>query len=216
MSDIVVSRTAYRFTNKMHEDHPEALAQLSNGHPYDVSTNIFERLPQVFFDEKPDDGNDYIRILGRMDNARVLKYVRRDYIRVVENLDDYKVFLSKANGTGELGETLTPPIVGNPGVGNTETFISIGKFATIGEAEALCKYIATKFARALLGALKTTQDITPEKWKFVPQQDFSDQSDIDWSLSIDEINSLLYDKYHLSEKERAFIDEKVQAMKAMG
>ena len=212
MSDIVVSRTAYRFTNKMHEDHPEALAQLSNGHPYDVSTNIFDRLPQVFFDEKPDDVNDYIRILGRMDNARVLKYVRRDYIREVKNLDDYKVFLSKANGTGELGETLTPPIVGNPGVGNTETFISIGKFATIGEAEALCKYIATKFARALLGALKTTQDITPEKWKFVPLQDFSEHSDIDWSLSIDEINSLLYDKYHLSEKERAFVDEKVQAM----
>lgn len=46
MSEIVVSRTAYRFTDLMHKEHPEAISQLSNGHPYDVSTNIFERLPQ--------------------------------------------------------------------------------------------------------------------------------------------------------------------------
>lgn len=212
MSDIVVSRTAYRFTDLMHEEHPEAMSQLSNGHPYDVSTNIFERLPQVFFDEKPNDGKEYIRILGRMDNARMLKYVRRDYIRDVGNLDGYKVFMAKANGTGTYGETLTPPIVGEPAVGNTESFISIGDFYTVGEAMAIKKYISTKFVRALLGALKTTQDITPEKWKFVPQQDFSEASDIDWSLSVEEINAFLYKKYNLSDAEIRFINEKVQAM----
>ena len=213
MSDIVVSRTAYRFTDFMHKDHPEAIGQLSEGHPYDVSTNIFERLPQVFFDDKPDDGNDYIRILGRMDNTRTMKFVRRDYIREVENLDGYKVFMAKANGTGAFGETLTPPIVGEPSVGNTETFISIGEFYTLSEAMALKKYIATKFVRALLGALKTTQDITPEKWKFVPQQDFSETSDIDWSRSVEEIDAFLYKKYKLTDAEICFINEKVQAMK---
>lgn len=212
MSDIVVSRTAYRFTDLMHEEHPEAMSQLSNGHPYDVSTNIFERLPQVFFDEKPNDGYDYIRILGRVDNSRVLKYLRRDYIREVENLDGYKVFMSKANGTGAYGETLTLPITGEPAVGNTETFISIGNFCTVSEANALKKYISTKFLRALLGALKTTQDITPEKWKFVPQQNFSETSDIDWSRSVEEIDVLLYKKYNLTDAEIRFIDEKVQAM----
>lgn len=212
MSDIVVSRTAYRFTDLMHKEHPEAMSQLSNGHPYDVSTNIFERLPQVFFDEKPNDGNEYIRILGRIDNARIMKYVRRDYIREVENLDGYKVFMAKANGTGAYGETLTPPIVGEPAVGNTESFISIGNFCTDSEASALMKYISTKFVRALLGTLKTTQDITPEKWKFVPQQDFSEASDIDWSLSVEEIDALLYKKYNLSGEEIRFINENVQAM----
>lgn len=213
MSDIVVSRTAYRFTDLMHKDHPEAIGQLSEGHPYDVSTNIFERLPQIFFDEKPDDGKDYIRILGRVDNTRTMKFVRRDYIREVENLDGYKVFMAKANGTGAFGETLTPPIIGEPSVGNTETFISIGEFYTLSEAMALKKYIATKFVRALLGALKTTQDITPEKWKFVPQQDFSEASDIDWSRSVEEIDVFLYKKYKLTDAEIRFIDEKVQAMK---
>lgn len=212
MSDIVVSRTAYRFTDLMHKEHPEAMSQLSNGHPYDVSTNIFERLPQVFFGEKPNDCNEYIRIIGRIDNARIMKYVRRDYIREVENLDGYKVFMAKANGTGAYGETLTPPIVGEPAVGNTESFISIGNFCTGSEASALMKYISTKFVRALLGALKTTQDITPEKWKFVPQQDFSEASDIDWSLSVEDIDALLYKKYNLTDTEIRFINEKVQAM----
>lgn len=213
MSDIVVSRTAYRFTDKMHEDHPEATSQLSDGHPYDVSTNIFERLPQVFFDEMPNDDHDYIKILGRIDNRRIIKYIRCDYIRPVKNLKGYKIFISKANGTGAFGETLTPPIIGAPNVGNTETFISIGNFGSENEAKALMKYVSTKFARALLGALKTTQDITPEKWKYVPQQDFSDNSDIDWSLPVDEIDELLYKKYDLSTDEISFINEKVQVMK---
>lgn len=48
LSKIVFSRTAYRLTDKMHEDYPKAIEQLSNGHAYDMSTNIFERLPQIF------------------------------------------------------------------------------------------------------------------------------------------------------------------------
>lgn len=212
MSNIVVTRTAYRFTPLMHEEHPEALAQLSDGHPYDVSTNIFERLPQIFFDEKPDDGKDYIRILGRTDNNRVYKYVQRDYIRPVANLDNYKVFLSKANGTGEFGEVLTPPFVGEPGTGNTETFISIGQLGSRYEAEALVKYVKTQFLRALLGALKTTQDITPEKWQYVPVQNFTPLSDIDWSLSVDAIDELLFTKYVLTADERDFILKSVKRM----
>ena len=213
MSDIVVSRTAYRFTDLMHKNHPEAIAQLSEGHPYDVSTNIFERLPQIFFDEKPDDGNDYIRILGRMDNTRTMKFVRRDYIREVENLDGYKVFMASANSNGVFGEILTPPIVAEPCVGNTETFISIGNFSSLYEADAARKYIITKFVRALLGVLKTTHHLTPETWKFVPQQDFSEASDIDWSRSVEEIDAFLYKKYKLTDAEICFINEKVQAMK---
>ena len=52
MENTVMTRTAYRLTDKLHEDHPEAISQLSKGHSYDMSTNIFDRLPQVFFDDK--------------------------------------------------------------------------------------------------------------------------------------------------------------------
>lgn len=212
MESVAVSRTAYRFTDEMHASHPEAASQLSDGHSYDVSTNIFERLPQVFFSEKPRDGHDYISILGRTENERVTKFIRRSFINQVENLDSYKLFLPKASGTGRFGEALTQPILGNPSVGATETFMSIGHFKSELEGINASKYMKTKFCRALLGVLKVTQDITPAKWKHVPLQDFTDTSDVDWSQSVSEIDMQLYKKYGLSQEEIDFIETHVKEM----
>ncbi len=211
-SNIVVTAYSYRFMDKMHKDHPEAIEQLSNGHAYDMKSNVFERLPQIFYDEKPQDGAEYIQILGRENNERIYKYVRRDYINTVSNLNKYKIFLPKANGIGVLGEVLSAPILCEPMIGATETFLSIGAFEQKNEAEAALKYIKTKFARALLGVLKTTQDITPEKWKCVPLQDFTSSSDINWSVSIPDIDKQLYKKYNLSDEEINFIETKVKEM----
>lgn len=69
-----------------------------------------------------------------------------------------------------------------------------------------------KFARSLLGILKTTQDITPEKFKFVPLQDFTPTSDINWSKSIAEIDQQLYKKYGLTPDEITFIETHVKEM----
>ena len=44
MDTLVVTRTAYRLTEKLHQEHTEAMDQLSKGHQYDMSTNIFNRL----------------------------------------------------------------------------------------------------------------------------------------------------------------------------
>ena len=46
----------------------------------------------------------------------------------------------------------------------------------------------------------------------VPIQDFTAESDIDWSKSISEIDQQLYKKYKLRKEEIAFIEENVQAM----
>lgn len=212
METMVVTRTAYRLTVKMHEDHPEALAQLSKGHPYDMSTNIFERLPQIFHDTQPKDDYKYIRILGRENNERVFKYVRADYVNEPANLNNYKVYLPSGNGNGKFGEVLTAPVKAEKGVGATETFISIGSFESENEVEALMKYIKSKFARAMVGVLKTTQHLTPAVWKYVPIQDFTSSSDIDWSKSISEIDQQLYKKYNLDNDEINFIESHVKEM----
>lgn len=211
--NIVISRTAYRLTDKMHENHPEAIAQLSKGHPYDMATNIFDRIPQIFFDSCPDNDYDYIQILGRKNNERTYRYIRRDYVNSVKNLDKFKILIPSANGKGTLGEILTSPILANPGIGCTETFLGIGFFDTKTEANACLKYIKAKFVRVLLGILKVTQHITPEKWKYVPLQDFTDASDIDWSQSVADIDRQLYAKYGLDEKEIDFIETHVKEMK---
>ena len=64
----------------------------------------------------------------------------------------------------------------------------------------------------LLGMLKITQLNNKPTWKYVPIQDFTENSDIDWSVSISEIDKQLYKKYGLDAKEIAFIEEKVKEM----
>lgn len=46
----------------------------------------------------------------------------------------------------------------------------------------------------------------------VPDQNFTNNSDIDWSQSIAEIDQQLYKKYGLDECEIKFIEEKVREM----
>ena len=212
LSTVVVSSYAYHFTDEMHRDFPNAAACLSKGHAYDLKSNIFERIPFVFFDTRPNDGDRYIKILGREKNERVYKFIKASYVATVRNLDKYKIFLPKANGIGQLGEVLSSPVVASPGVGSTETFLSIGSFETENEAENALLYIRTKFARTLLSVLKTTQDLTPEKWKHVPLQDFTKHSDIDWSRPISEIDRQLYKKYGLNSSEIEFIESHVKEM----
>ena len=127
-------------------------------------------------------------------------------------MDKWKVFVPKANGSGAIGEVLSTPMIGAPMIGATETFLSIGAFDFRNEAEAVLKYIKTKFARAMLGVLKITQDNTSKVWTKVPMQDFTDSSDIDWTESVAEIDRQLYAKYGLSKEEIAFIESKVKEM----
>lgn len=64
----------------------------------------------------------------------------------------------------------------------------------------------------MLGILKITQHNPPEKWKYVPLQDFTENSDIDWTKSIPEIDQQLYKKYGLDKDEIEFIETHVKAM----
>ena len=177
-----------------------------------MASNIFDRLPEIFYDEIPNDGEKYIKILGRYNNQRTYKYIKRKYVNDVENLEYYKLLVPQANGNGTFGEIIGGAVIEEPNVGNTETFISIGKFYTYDEANALKKYISTKFARTLLGILKVTQNGNKPVWKMIPIQDFTSSSDIDWSQSIANIDKQLYKKYNLSDEEINFIETNVKEM----
>ena len=124
----------------------------------------------------------------------------------------YNIFVPEANGTGAIGEILSTPLIGEPLIGSTDTFISIGSFITNEEAIAAIKYIKSKFARAMLGILKITQHNPQSTWKYVPLQDFTSNSDIDWTKSIHEIDEQLYKKYNLSKDEIEFIETHVKEM----
>lgn len=140
------------------------------------------------------------------------RFIRKDYIENKTNLDTYKAVMPEATGIGAFGETVFAPHVEGPGVGMTQTFISMGKFKTYKEAENVAKYIKTKLCRAMLGTLKVTQHTSISAWKNVPLQDFTSASDINWSAPIKAIDQQLYKKYGLSDEEIRFIETHVKEM----
>lgn len=216
-SNIVFGQNIYQYTDKLHEDYPNAESLLSKGHKYDVTSNAFERIGFVFFDNKQDDGNSYIQILGLQNNKRVYKWVRSEYISKHLSLSKYKVFVATSNGaSGTLCDVaarmISKPLLGTPFVGTTQTFLTVGSFDTKEEANAALKYVRSKFTRALLGVLKVTQHNTSEKWKYVPLQDFTSASDIDWLQSIRKIDQQLYKKYGLDATEIEFIESHIKEM----
>ena len=208
---LIYAPESYRLSDKLHEDYPWAKERLSIGHPYDITTNIFEKLPEIF-KETYQIKEEEVRFYGRYKNERCYRWIKREYVDSHPNLDKYKVIVPKSNGSGAIGEVLSSPLIGEPLIGVTQTFLTIGAFDTRTEAEACLKYVKTKFARTMLGILKATQDNKKETWRFVPLQDFTAASDIDWTLSVAEIDQQLYRKYGLEAEEIAFIEEKVRAM----
>lgn len=209
LSNIISNRGLYKYSDNAYLEETDELKKSADAR---IAPSAFERMPNLFTDEKPTDNNEYIRIYGLVKGKRVYKWFRKDYLKEVENLYKYKVLIPKANGSGAIGEGISTPLVGTPLVGFTETFISIGETDSRDEAEAILKYVKTKFARTMLGILKVTQNNAKPTWKYVPLQDFTKNSDIDWSQSIPEIDQQLYKKYRLSPEEIDFIEEKVQEM----
>lgn len=178
------------------------------GHERRMSSNVLSF--KCFYDEsKPDS----IRIYGIVNNSRNYKNIDSKYVDLNDDvINKYKIVLPKADGNGGFGDILTNPEILGPKTGFTHTFFSVGSYETKLEAENGLKYIKTKFLRLMLSFLKVTQDNSPAKWKYVPLQDFTESSDIDWSKSIPEIDQQLYKKYGLNEDEINFIETKVKEM----
>lgn len=207
----ITSGRSYRYTDKMHEDHPNAVDTLSAGHQYVIGTHAFEKLPHLYADEEPSDGGQYMKVFGLNGRGRVYRWIRSEYVSGPGCLNTYKVAVPASNGSKDLGGIGKPLVLG-PSIAVTQTFLTIGSFDSEAEAEACLKYVKSKFARTLLGVLKVTQHNPAKTWKHVPLQDFTSASDIDWSKSIPEIDQQLYAKYKLDASEIEFIETHVKPM----
>lgn len=175
-----------------------------------IASNYFERFPETF--RRSGDQEHEVKIIGlEKGNKRTVRYVSADIVNDTK-LNKWKIFIPESNGNGTFGEVLSNPIMGEPLVGCTYTFLQIGPFDDKIEATNCLKYLKTKLCRALLGTLKTTQHNPSAVWKNVPLQDFTRTSDIEWSQAVADIDQQLYDKYDLSKEEVDFIESHVKAM----
>lgn len=126
----------------------------------------------------------------------------------------YKVFIPRASSGSDNfpHPVLGQPFLGEPNSCCSETYMVIGQFDNAVEPNNLIKYIRTKFVRFLALQLKSTQDTPAFVYQLVPKQNFTNESDIDWSMTVEEIDSQLFDKYNLSDEEIIFINSMIKPM----
>ena len=213
-SSIVSPRASYHLSELALSEHPEIKRIMAQHTEHVVGSNAFSKLENIiYFETKPDDTHDYVRLLGLLNGKRTYRWIRLDYLRYPESFKQWKIFIGKAEHTVHFGKILAAPVIGEPCTGATDTFLTIGGFNTQEEAEACCKYIKTRFCRVLLNILKRSQDATRNKWRYVPLQDFTSSSPIHWEESISHIDQQLYTYYGLTEDEQQWIERNVTAMK---
>ena len=141
-----------------------------------------------------------------------IKYCKKDAVtKGTELIDKYKVFISKSAGNPNTDtKVIGIPYLGKPNSVCTDSLFPIGNFKTETEAINLQKYMNTKFLRFMISILKASQNVCQNVYQFVPMQDFTNKSDIDWSKSLADIDKQLFDKYGLSDEERKYINEKIE------
>ena len=148
------------------------------------------------------------KMLGVEGGKRIYKHIPISALgRGVDELQQYKIFISKADGAaGQIGYPIPARIIGKaevcgPNMACTETFLRIGPFAGEQTASNVKTYMETKFFRALVGARKN-KNMTQSTYSFVPMQDFSKP----WT------DEELYQKYDLSQDEIDFIESMIKPM----
>ncbi|KAA6337682.1 hypothetical protein EZS27_014254 [termite gut metagenome] len=168
--------------------------QVSSRKPFGLATN----------DRPKEKGNLLLKYYGGYG-----KYPR-EYITVgIDLIDKWKVITSKTSydhagqpdkeGKRKVFSTLE---ILKPNEICTETYIVVGAFDNEMVSKHLLDYLKTKFVRFLVSLLSFSQDITKERFSFVPVQDFNEA----WN------DKKLYKKYLLTEDEIAFIENKIRPM----
>ena len=183
---------------------------ISSRRPFNIDANIVKN--EKFRNSKKGLENPVV-CYGK---GKKVGYLERDEIsKNIDWIDKYKVFTPRANNIGtELNDDNLNTFIGNPNTICTESYIVVGVNLNLDETSSsnLCKYFTTKFARFQHSIGKASQDATSKTYKFVPLQDFTISSDINWDVSIKEIDNQLYEKYSLTKEEIDFIETMIKPM----
>lgn len=184
---------------------------ISTRKPFGLEANIVKK-PNVFKSSK-DGIENPVYCYGKGQKIGYLEL--NDITKNKEWINKIKVFTPRANNIGtELNDDNLNTFIGKPNTICTESYIVVGVDLELNENSAsnLCKYFTTKFARFQHSVGKASQDATSKTYKFIPVQDFTSKSDINWTKSIEEIDQQLYKKYKLSIEEIEFIEKMIKPM----
>ncbi|QCE35257.1 hypothetical protein FAI40_07925 [Acetobacteraceae bacterium] len=174
--------------------------QVSNSRPFGPRT--FARPVETVPEEEKQ--SDYINLRWQSGEG---PYPREKITAGHKIINKYKVITGRAafdhgGMTGKDGkyrifskiDILPPDTVCN------ETYLVIGAYDTLEEAENLATYMKTKFFRFLISCSLVSQDIPARVYNFVPIMDMSEQ----WT------DEKLYKYFNLTEQQQEFIASRIR------
>ena len=153
-------------------------------------------------------------------SSKGIGYISENGIKdAFQLVNSYKIFMGKVL-SGHLGETdengqvkvISSIIEAKPQEISTDSYLAFGPFNDKNCVANLHKYLRTKFLRFLLLQALTSMNISRGNFRFVPLQNFTNESDIDWYKSVEDIDYQLYTKYHLINEEITFIEKMIKPM----
>lgn len=118
-----------------------------------------------------------------------------------EGLSCYKLFFSKAYSSNSM--EFPEVIIGHPNEICTETFLKIGLFDTLKEAENCLTYMQTRFFKALLFFGRSGMNMSQQNFDLVPIIDYTKEY----------TDEKLYQKYGLNDVEISFINSLFEGSK---
>ena len=203
-SDIVI-RDISRFNiiEKVSKANHKFQEIVSLTRPYGIRKDVFnspEKYKDAGLSSVPFEGG--LKIYGvkgiKGGAKRTVGYISPEIVtKNKDTINQYKLFFTTSYSTNAT----TPPeaILGDKNEICTETFLLIGPFSSKTEQLNCKKFLDTNFFKILLYFGHGTMQVSRDVFRFIPLENFSEDSDIDWSKSIEEIDAKLYEKYHIEE-----------------
>lgn len=185
---------------------------VSSDTPFGIPSNPRNSKKTPFNVYKTFGENHDIKLYHIENNKRKIEYVSmNDLSKNIIDIPKYKVFIPGSSGSGNDGFVIGKPELAGKNSVCSQSYL-YSPFDEEIEALNFYKYLHTKFLRGIVSAIKITQSAPKRIYRFVPLQDFSMNSDINWNTSINKIDEQLFKKYDLSKEEIEHINNTIKDM----
>lgn len=213
VGDIICTGVADQIIQKIKANNFQSMSeQVIPWSGFGIETNLTikgavqgEKIPIELSEDMSDEFDIRLQYLdGRALQKAYIR--RRDVKRRQDLIPMYKVCFGRI--LHKTRNVVTNIHVFGPNEVTSRQFGIFAVYNNFDEANAVQRYAKTRFFRYLctlkIGA--GTNGWSPMYFDYVPNQDFTRNSDINWAKSIYEIERQLYKKYNLQEKEIEYIE----------
>ena len=119
-AELVSSQGIYKFSNIALEKFPQISIVQGKGTAAKITSNAFENLPEIFLESESECNGKGVKIMGRINSKREIRWIKAEYLQYCNYLDYYNVFVD------ELGNDLR---------GKAEIIVAKNNYGKTGKCE---------------------------------------------------------------------------------